>query len=143
MRRNLLFVFSDQSMRIAPLLRIRNVTANTAASLHGDSRASNFKFQKALLVSKMSRYEFEQHKNPTLTTEELEQVLRARGTDYEALISFHRLQKEYEAKIARSFQHFDKDVKLANRFVSLFSEFTRITIESLCAARYSSLTSFD
>lgn len=85
----------------------------------------------------MSRYEFEQHKNPTLTTEKLEEVLRARGTDYEALIGFHRLQKEYEAKIAESFQHFGKDVKRANRFVSLFPECTWIMINILCADRHS------
>lgn len=74
-----------------------------------------FRFKKALIVTKLSRYEFEQHRNPKLTHIELEQMLRNRGTDYDALIDIHKAHKEFEARVANSFKQYGIDVKLSNR----------------------------
>lgn len=90
------------------------------ASLHQCGSPSKFQFEKALIVSKLSRIEFEQHKNPNLSTVELEKMLRARGTDYQAFVDFHKQQKDYEDSVAKSFQHFGKEVKVVNRLVTHF-----------------------
>lgn len=76
---------------------------------------SKFQFKKALIVTKLSRYEFEQHKNPKLTVSELEKMLRARGTDYDLMLYYHQIHKKFEKKIAESFKEFGIDVKMVNR----------------------------
>lgn len=107
--------------------RQRNASAvdvNATSSYHrsanllsNDSQGTlrKFRFKKALIVTKLSRYEFEQHKNPKLTISELERMLRDRGTDYDGLIQIHKAHKEFEARVADSFKQFGVDVKLANR----------------------------
>lgn len=76
---------------------------------------SNFKLQRALLVSKLSRYEFEQMRHPHLSKEQLEKKIRNRGTNFETLMYLHNLHKDFERKIMRSFQDVGCEVKLANR----------------------------
>ncbi|XP_065367659.1 NAD kinase 2, mitochondrial isoform X2 [Calliphora vicina] len=76
---------------------------------------SNFKLQRALLISKLSRYEFEQLRHPHLSKEQLEKKIRNRGTDFETLMYLHNLHKDFERKIVRSFQDVGCEVKLANR----------------------------
>lgn len=88
-------------------------------SSYTDVRENDFKFQRALLVTKLSRYEFEQHKHQNLTEPELEQVLRNRGTDYDTLIEYHKLHKSFEAQVADSFRQFDKEIEIVNRSVNL------------------------
>ncbi|XP_075165516.1 NAD kinase 2, mitochondrial isoform X2 [Haematobia irritans] len=75
----------------------------------------HFKLQRALLVSKLSRYEFEQLRHPHLSPDQLEAKLRDRGTDFDALIYLHNLHKDFERTIVRSFQDVGCEVKLANR----------------------------
>lgn len=72
-------------------------------------------FKNALIVTKLSRYEFEQHKNPKLTVLQLEKLLRDRGTDYDLLLNYHRIHKEFEQRVANSFKEFGIAVKLVNR----------------------------
>lgn len=79
------------------------------------SNRSKFQLKKALIVTKLSRYEFEQHKNPKLTVAQLEQMLRDRGTDYDLLLHYHHIHKNFESKVADSFKEFGIDVKLVNR----------------------------
>ncbi|XP_037825555.1 NAD kinase 2, mitochondrial isoform X1 [Lucilia sericata] len=76
---------------------------------------ANFKLQRALLISKLSRYEFEQLRHPHLSKEQLEKKIRNRGTDFETLMYLHNLHKDFERKIVRSFQDVGCEVKLANR----------------------------
>ncbi|XP_073845223.1 NAD kinase 2, mitochondrial isoform X2 [Musca autumnalis] len=76
---------------------------------------TNFKLQRALLVSKLSRYEFEQLRHPNLNAQQLEARLRDRGTDFETLMYLHNLHKDFERTIVRSFQNVGCEVRLANR----------------------------
>lgn len=76
---------------------------------------TNFKLQRALLVSKLSRYEFEQLRHPNLSIQQLEARLRDRGTDFDTLMYLHNLHKDFERTIVRSFQNVGCEVKLANR----------------------------
>ncbi|XP_030382447.1 NAD kinase 2, mitochondrial isoform X2 [Scaptodrosophila lebanonensis] len=76
---------------------------------------TNFKLQRALVVTKLSRYEFEQLRHPDLSREQLEQKLRDRGTDVEMVLYLHNLHKDFERRIVQSFQDVGCEVKLASR----------------------------
>lgn len=80
-----------------------------------DPSNRKFQFTKALIVTKLSRYEFEQHKNPKLTAVQLEKLLRDRGTDYDLWLHYHQIHKDFEKRVAESFREFGIDVKLVNR----------------------------
>ncbi|XP_055381716.1 NAD kinase 2, mitochondrial isoform X2 [Condylostylus longicornis] len=80
-----------------------------------DLPPKNFKIERALLVTKLSRYEFERLRNPKLSETELEKTLRSRGTDYDTLIFLHNLHKNFEHRVAKNFKNAGVEVKLINR----------------------------
>lgn len=80
-----------------------------------DSLNRKFSFRKVLIVTKLSRYEFEQHKNPKLSVVQLEKILRDRGTDYDLWLQYHQIHKDFERRVAKSFKEHGMDVKLVNR----------------------------
>ncbi|XP_059225379.1 NAD kinase 2, mitochondrial isoform X2 [Stomoxys calcitrans] len=96
-------------------LCVKRKSSSSAVSGPVPLDPKNFKLQRALLVSKLSRYEFEQLRHPHLNPEQLEAKLRDRGTDFDALIFLHNLHKDFERTIVRSFQDVGCEVKLANR----------------------------
>lgn len=90
------------------------VAAASTISSHEPS-AKSFKLQKALIVTKLSRYEFEESRNRDLNTQQLEEKLRNRGTDYDGLLFTHNLHKKFEMRVIKSFQDVGCDVKVINR----------------------------
>lgn len=92
-------------------------SSNTQRTTSNEQTTNQQKIQykKALLVSKLSRYEFEQHKHPKLNDRQLEKTLRDRGTDYDLLIHHHRSHKNYTDIVAGSFREHGIDVKIVNR----------------------------
>lgn len=52
-----------------------------------------FKPQKVLILTKLSRYEFERRRHPEFTEKELEKCLRLRGSDYNNLLYHHYIHK--------------------------------------------------
>lgn len=54
---------------------------------------ANFKPQKVLILTKLSRYEFEKRRHPDLTEKQLEKCLRDRGSDYNILLYHHYIHK--------------------------------------------------
>ncbi|XP_032591368.1 NAD kinase 2, mitochondrial isoform X3 [Drosophila grimshawi] len=79
---------------------------------------ANFKLKRALVVSKLSRYEVEQLRHPDLSREQLEQKLRDRGTDVEMVLYLHNLHKDFEQRIVQSFQNVGCEVKLSSSSLS-------------------------
>ncbi|KAH8285485.1 hypothetical protein KR054_009930, partial [Drosophila jambulina] len=75
---------------------------------------TNFKLERALVVTKLSRYEFEQLRNPQLSREELEKKLRDRGTDVDMVLDLHHLHKDFEKRVVQSFKDVGCEVKLAS-----------------------------
>lgn len=71
--------------------------------------------RKALIVTKLSRYEVEQWKHPRLSHSQLAKTLRDRGTDYDLLIHYHRIHKQFTEKVAASFKDHGIEVQVANR----------------------------
>ncbi|XP_017066210.1 NAD kinase 2, mitochondrial isoform X2 [Drosophila eugracilis] len=76
---------------------------------------TNFKLKRALVVTKLSRYEFEQLRYPELSPDQLQQKLRDRGTDVEMVLHLHKVHKDFERRVVQSFQNVGCEVKLSSR----------------------------
>lgn len=88
---------------------------NVSVKLCYYSTKQKFKLTKALIITKLSKFEFEQHRHPNLSEHELEEIIRNRGTDYTAMLYYHNLHKDFERKVADSFKHYGVKVELVNR----------------------------
>ncbi|XP_034476448.1 NAD kinase 2, mitochondrial isoform X2 [Drosophila innubila] len=76
---------------------------------------TNFNLKRALVVTKLSRYEVEQLRHPELSREQLDQKLRDRGTDVEMLLYLHNLHKDFERRVVQSFKDVGCEVKMSSR----------------------------
>ncbi|KMY92425.1 NAD kinase 2, mitochondrial isoform X2 [Drosophila simulans] len=76
---------------------------------------TKFKLKRALVVTKLSRYEFEQLRHPELSPDQLQQKLRDRGTDVEMVLHLHKVHKDFERRVVQSFQDVGCEVKLSSR----------------------------
>lgn len=94
---------------------VRHLHQSGSLSSNRSIDPTHFNFKKALIVTKLSRFEFEQHRNPQLTLKELEKLLCDRGTDFNALVHLHKIHKQFETEVANSFKEYGIEVKLANR----------------------------
>lgn len=82
---------------------------------HSQAKNNKLRIKKALIVTKLTRYEFEKIRHSDLNESELEEKIRCRGTDYDALMYYHNLHKNVEAKVVKCFRDAGVDVKLVNR----------------------------
>lgn len=71
--------------------------------------------KKVLVVSKLSRYDFEQYKHKNLTQTELNNLIKDRGSDLEKLLYYHELHKSFENKVVDAFRDFGIQVEVANK----------------------------
>lgn len=118
----LFFIKTGQSNQAQPLLhpfkyrqRKLSFVSRLYRTVVDDRSDRTFSFRKVLIVTKLSRYEFEQHKNPKLSAVQLEKLLRDRGTDYDLWLHYHQIHKHFERRVANSFKEHGVDVKLVNR----------------------------
>lgn len=72
--------------------------------------------EKVLVVSKLSRYEFEKNRFKDLSDNEFERKIRERGTDYDKLMHHHNLHKDFELKVVEAMQSMGIQVRVVNRF---------------------------
>lgn len=79
------------------------------------SSSGGIDIRKILVVSKLSRYEFEKYKNKDLTETQLHNTLKNRGSDLEKLLYYHELHKRFENKLLHSFRNMGIIVKIANK----------------------------
>ncbi|KAF9803985.1 hypothetical protein SFRURICE_019181 [Spodoptera frugiperda] len=85
------------------------------------SEETKLNMEKCLIVSKVTRYEYERHSHEHLSECELERVLRKRGSDYDSMLKIHKQQKAFEENVAKN--KLIKDVgepKGNNNFVSFY-----------------------
>ncbi|CAH0716925.1 unnamed protein product, partial [Brenthis ino] len=81
---------------------------------HG-STEPRLKMQKCLIVSKVTRYEYEKHSHDNIPDADLEKILRQRGSDYDSMISIHREQKAFEENVAKNLKDMGLQVEMASR----------------------------
>lgn len=87
-----------------------------------------FHCRKALIVSKLSRYEFEKYRHPSLSTLELEEALRRRGSDYELLLHHHHIHKACETSVEAALKAHGIETRVVNRwaYITKVSAFAAI-----------------
>ncbi|CAD0206628.1 unnamed protein product [Chrysodeixis includens] len=77
--------------------------------------APNLSMEKCLIVSKVTRYEYERHSHDNISDAELERVLRERGSDYDTMVTIHKRQKAFEELVAKSLREMGHQVEMASR----------------------------
>nr|CAD7440997.1 unnamed protein product [Timema bartmani] len=83
---------------------------------HYSSSAPSLKLNRALLVSKLSRYELESLRFKDIDQTQLEKKLRDRGSDYELLIHHHEVHKSFEKSVVDVLKNKNFDIRLVPRF---------------------------
>ncbi|XP_046989861.1 NAD kinase 2, mitochondrial [Schistocerca americana] len=73
-------------------------------------------FKRALIVTKLSRYEYEKYRYPHLTETELEAVLKKRGSEYGNLLRRYEIHKTFEKRLVESVEACGITTKVVNRF---------------------------
>jgi len=81
----------------------------------GHHDTTQFKPKKAVILTKVSRYEFEKLRHEHLTEKQLEQELTARGSDYAAIRHHHNVHKMMETKVVGAFENAGIETKLVKR----------------------------
>ncbi|KAK3849450.1 hypothetical protein Pcinc_043800 [Petrolisthes cinctipes] len=76
----------------------------------------NFRPQKVLILTKLSRYEFERRRHPELTERQLEKSLRDRGSDYNILLYHHYIHKGVENTVNSVFTAAGIETRVVYRF---------------------------
>jgi len=76
---------------------------------------AQFRPKKAVLLTKVSRYEFEKLRHEHLTEKQLEQELTARGSDYAAVRNHHNVHKALEESVARTLEEAGVETKIVKR----------------------------
>ncbi|EYC08482.1 hypothetical protein Y032_0065g3577 [Ancylostoma ceylanicum] len=78
----------------------RDPTTLAAANCRKSSRIARmekptFRPKKVLILSKITRYEFEKRLHSNVDDKQLEALLRRRGSDYHQLLAKHRVHHDY------------------------------------------------
>lgn len=93
----------------------RNSTYVNNHWFHSQAKNNKLRIKKALIVTKLTRYEFEKIRHSELNDLELEEKIRCRGTDFDALMHYHNLHKTVERKVVDCFRESGVEVKVVNR----------------------------
>jgi len=76
---------------------------------------AQFRPKKAVLLTKVSRYEFEKLRHEQLTEKQLEEELTARGSNYAAVRHHHNVHKALEERVARTLETAGVETKIVKR----------------------------
>ncbi|XP_068622031.1 NAD kinase 2, mitochondrial [Battus philenor] len=89
---------------------------STSARRHGSKDGNTqLKMDKCLIVSKVTRFEYERHCHDYISDGELEKLLRKRGSDFDSMISNHKQQKAFEENVAKRLREMGHQVEMASR----------------------------
>lgn len=108
--------------KLQHLLKLRHTPASRNNSsyvnnhwFHSQAKNNKLRIKKVLVVTKLTRYEFEKIRHSELNDLELEEKIRCRGTDFDALMHYHHLHKTTEGKVVDCFRNLGVEVKVVNR----------------------------
>ncbi|XP_013183546.1 NAD kinase 2, mitochondrial [Amyelois transitella] len=90
-------------------------TTSRRGSTTSKDEKPKLKMEKCLIVSKVTRYEYEKYSRENITDKELERIIRKRGSDFEAMKQTHSEQKAFEEGVARSLREMGLQVEMASR----------------------------
>lgn len=116
--------FARHARKAQPFLKLKlqpthhvhhNSTYVNNHLFHSQAKNNKLRIKKALIVTKMTRYEFEKIRHSELNDLELEEKIKCRGTDFEAMMHYHHLHKTLEHKVVDCFRMSGVEVKIVNR----------------------------
>nr|CAD7569706.1 unnamed protein product [Timema californicum] len=108
-------IFPERGI-IPMVTRVWSVRRFLVGCHHYSSSAPSLKLNRALLVSKLSRYELESLRFKDIDQTQLEKKLRNRGSDYELLIHHHEVHKSFEKSVVDVLKNKHVDIRLVPRF---------------------------
>jgi len=76
----------------------------TTTSSYGYWEPGQFNPKKAVILTKVSRYEYEKQRHEHLSEKELEDALTTRGSDYATIRYHHNIHKTLELEVARELE---------------------------------------
>lgn len=88
-----------------------HVTAKRSFS----TKLSPVKIDKVLVVTKLTRYQYEKNRHRNLTEAELHKELLKRGANLESLLHYHHLHKNFEDRVISSLRDLGIEVKITNK----------------------------
>ncbi|KAJ2938171.1 hypothetical protein O0L34_g18511 [Tuta absoluta] len=94
--------------------RLGSTRSQSVSQTQCDPQPS-LKMDKCLIVSKVTRFEYEKHAHDNISEHELERILRQRGSDYDSMLFNHKQQKAFEEGVARSLKCLGIKVEMASR----------------------------
>ncbi|CAG0880502.1 unnamed protein product [Darwinula stevensoni] len=86
------------------------------SSVEASMKPSAFKPKKALVITKVTRYEFEKRRFQDVSDEELRELLSRRGSDLDMLKQRHLVHKECEKRVVQALESHGIETKVAYRF---------------------------
>ncbi|KAF7281830.1 hypothetical protein GWI33_004230 [Rhynchophorus ferrugineus] len=90
------------------------LSVNNVCTRHLSTKS--IKTEKVLVVSKLSRYDFEKRKYKNVGETTFREELRRRGADMDKLVHYHDLHKKYEEKLLKTLESMDIVVKVVDRY---------------------------
>lgn len=108
-------MFSTGSKYFSPKI-IKGQINVLRCKFHHDKSNKQIKLNKVLVISKMTRYDYERKKLKHLSDEQFEKELRNRGTNFDKLVFHNQLQKTAVDKVCKTLRGIGSDVKVVNRF---------------------------
>jgi len=88
-----------------------------AASLSGSACVSGWRPERAVILTKVSRFEYEKLRHSSLAEPgQLERELRRRGSNYELVKAHHGVHKAVEAEVERALNRAGVETRLVKRF---------------------------
>lgn len=72
--------------------------------------------QRALVITKLTRYEYEKYRYPQFTEKELAIVLQQRGSNYNNLLRRYEVHKTFEKRLVENMHALGIETKVVNRF---------------------------
>ncbi|CAA19455.2 NAD kinase 2, mitochondrial [Caenorhabditis elegans] len=82
----------------------------------GNMEKPSFTPKKVLILSKLTRYEFEKRVNKGCSDEQLATLLKKRGSDYGRLLSKHKIHHSYLNTLQRELENAGIESRLVRRF---------------------------
>jgi len=77
---------------------------------------AQFKPRKALILTKVSRYEYEKIQNEKLSERQLEEMLTSRGSDYTMIRYHHNVHKALEQEVVKGLEAAGMETKVVKRY---------------------------
>lgn len=103
-------------MRTNFLTRAKTSLLSCSCVRHESQSPQNFKPKKALILTKVSRYEYERLRHPNLSETEFELALNKRGSDYAMIRFHHNVHKSSEERVIRSLESHGIETRKVQRY---------------------------